>query len=78
MQHERKPLASLTCEKKEVTSSTNSVLHNVNDTFAANANSNSANVGKQSFGANNINSLSSILPAHIFANFTSNVAQQGR
>lgn len=74
VQHERKPLL----EKKEVTSSTNSGLHNVNETFASNANSNSATVGKQSFGTGNMNSLSSILPAHIFANFTSNVAQQGK
>lgn len=73
VQHERKPLL----EKKEVTSSTNSGLHNVNDTFTSNANSNSATVGNKSFGTNNMNSLSSILPAHIFANFTSNVAQQG-
>lgn len=73
VQHERKPLL----EKKEVTSSTNSGLHNVNDTFASNTNSNSASVGKQSFGGSNMNSLSSILPAHIFANLTSNVAQQG-
>lgn len=73
VQHERKPLL----EKKEVTSSTNSGLHNVNDTFASNANSNSATVGNKSFGTNNMNSLSSILPAHIFAGFTSNVAQQG-
>lgn len=68
VQHERKPLL----DKKSV----NSSLHNANETFASNNNSNSASGGKQQFG-NNMNSLSSIIPAHIFANFTSNVAQQG-
>lgn len=72
VQHERKPLL----DKKEVNS--NAALHNANETFASNNNSNSASGGKQPFSTNNINSLSSILPAHIFANFTSNVAQQGK
>lgn len=71
VQHERKPLL----DKKEVNS--NAVLHNANENFVTNSNSNSATGGKSTFPTNNINSLSSILPAHIFANFTSNVAQQG-
>lgn len=68
VQHERKPLV----EKKEVTSTPSAVLHNTND------NVNSNNDRKASFGANNINSIGNILPAQIFANFTSNVAQQGK
>lgn len=70
VQHERKPLL----EKKEISSS-NAGIHNPNETFATNTNSNSATAGK--FNTNNMNSLSNILPAHLFANFTSNFAQQG-
>lgn len=67
VQHERKPLL----EKKEHASSGNASLHNANDT-----NSNNTSGGK--FSTNNISNLSSILPAHLFANFTSNLAQQGK
>lgn len=67
VQHERKPLL----EKKEHSSIGNANLHNANDT-----NSNNASGAK--FNTNNISNLSNILPAHIFANFTSNLAQQGK